>query len=141
MSKPMENGYNGAAGASSIMSDEKIGSIFGSDPLLTTQFLQNVRRKTVLEPETRLMVAILEDAIDCFQTNLLARGVTNVRLFNEAATWILAADSDWIFSFDNICEHLGLDPAYVRQGLIGWMEKELGNQRAERGSERKKLAG
>src|ERR1041385_4583637 len=79
MSKPMENGYNGAAGASSIMSDEKIGSIFGSDPLLTTQFLQNVRRKTVLEPKTRLMVAILEDAIDCFQTNLLARGVTNVR--------------------------------------------------------------
>ena len=142
MSKTASNPFWHAPTSSSggATTEDKIGPLFGSDPLLPTQFLQTMRRKTLLEPETRLMVAILEDAIDCFQTNLLRRDVQGSRVFNEAASWILATDNEWVFSFQNICEYLALDPAYVRQGLIRWMERTLANQRGSRGWERKKIA-
>ena len=34
-------------------------------------------------------------------------------------------NSDWPFSFENICEVLGFDPAYLRQGLLRWKRKKL----------------
>ncbi|HEY7164616.1 MAG TPA: hypothetical protein VIB79_08650 [Candidatus Binatia bacterium] len=129
-----------AGTASGLGAEEKIGSLFGSDPLLATQFLQTMRRKTLLEPETKLMVAILEDAIDCFQANALGRDVRSRRLFNEAAAWILAAENEWVFSFQNICEHLALDPAYVRRGLFRSIDKQLAQQHTSRGWERRKIA-
>ena len=33
----------------------------------------------------------------------------------------MEADGDWVFSFENICEALGFNPAYVRKGLLRWM--------------------
>jgi hypothetical protein len=29
----------------------------------------------------------------------------------------MARGNDWIFSFDSVCDLLGLDPEYVRRGL------------------------
>src|ERR1044072_2249514 len=125
MSKPMENRENRVVSKSGLnaVNDDRIGSMFGSDPLLAAQVLQTMRRKTLLEPETKLMVAILQDAIDSFQTNLLARDARSARLVNEAAAWIMATDAEWVFSFQNICEPLSLDPSYVRHGLIRWMNR------------------
>ena len=71
------------------------------------------------------MLAILEDAIHCFQDNLLTQNVRSRRLFEEAEEWIVEADGDWVFSFENICEALGFNPAYVRQGLLRWMANKL----------------
>jgi hypothetical protein len=36
--------------------------------------------------------------------------------FLEVEKWIVGG-GNWIFSFDNLCELLGLDPEYVRRGL------------------------
>jgi hypothetical protein len=78
----------------SLTMDERIGSLFQSDSLLVAQYFETLRRKTLFEPEKRLMLAILEDAINCFQDNLLAQDVRNSRLFHEAEEWIVEADSD-----------------------------------------------
>lgn len=69
------------------------------------------------------MLAILEDAIACFQKYVLARDARGKTLFRDAEEWILEEGSDWIFSFENICEVLGLDPKYLRQGLVRWKER------------------
>src|SRR5436189_266173 len=124
MSKAMKTGFGQGStpSRSSLTADEKLGSIFGSDSLLSADFFQTMRRKTHLEPETQLMIAILEDAIECFQKHLFAKDVRNDKLFNDARAWILDSESDWVFSFENICEHLTLDSGYVRQGLIHWIE-------------------
>jgi hypothetical protein len=82
----------------SLTMDERIGSLFQSDSLLVAQYFETLRRKTLFEPEKRLMLAILEDAINCFQDNLLAQDVRNSRLFHEAEEWIVEADSDGVFS-------------------------------------------
>src|ERR1700747_1527968 len=104
---------------------ERIGALFQPDSLLSAHYFETLRRKTLLEPEKRLMLAILEDAIHCFQDNLLTQNVRSRRLFEEAEQWIVEADGDWIFSFENICEALGFNPAYLREGLLGWMKKKL----------------
>jgi hypothetical protein len=105
--------------------DERIGFLFQPDSLLSAHYFGTLRRKTNSEPEKRLMLAILEDAIHCFQDNLFARNVRSRRLFEEAEQWIVEADGDWVFSFENICEALEFNPAYVRQGLLRWMANKL----------------
>ena len=109
--------------------DERIGALFQPDSLLSAHYFETLRRKTILEPEKRLMLAILEDAVDCFQNNVLAQSLKSRRLFEEAEEWIVEVDGDWVFSFENICEVLGFNPAYVRQGLLRWMENKLPKHR------------
>jgi len=108
---------------SSLTMDEKIASLFQPDTLLSAQYYGNLRRRNLLQPEMQLALAILEDAINCFQENLTAESGKRKKLFNEAEEWILEEDGDWIFSFRNVCEHLGFNPAYLRQGLLRWKQE------------------
>jgi hypothetical protein len=105
--------------------EKKMISLFEPDTLLSAQYLENLRRKTLLEPEKRLMLAVLEDAINCFQVNVMARSGRRKKLFNESEDWIMGWDDDWIFSFVSVCELLGFNPEYVRRGLLRWKEKKL----------------
>jgi hypothetical protein len=126
---------------SSFTADERVSSLFQPDTLLSTQYFENLRRKTLLEPEKRLMLAILEDGIQCYFDNLHAGGGKKRRLFEDAETWIVASDDDWVFSFESVCDALGLNPEYVREGLLRWREKS-GNPRRGLNSEAPaKLAG
>jgi hypothetical protein len=71
------------------------------------------------------MLAILGDAIVNFQENALAKDGRRRNLFREAKDWIFDEEANWLFSFENICEVLGLDPAYVRGGLLRWSASKL----------------
>ena len=118
--------------SSSFDTEEKITSLFEPDTLVSAQYFQNFRRKTCLEPEKRLILAMLEDAVSCFQVHVTARSRKGKTLFNEAEEWIMIKHDDWIFSFASVCEMLGFNPEYVRQGLRGWKQKTLANHtRAE----------
>ena len=121
--------------------DEKLASLFQPDTLLSAQYFDNLRRKTLLEPEKRLILALLEDAIHCFQDNLSAQTVRKKKLFDETENWIVETDGDWIFSFDHVCETLGFSPEYVRQGLLRWKEKHRPKRLEAQPWEGKKLAG
>ena len=121
--------------------DEKLASLFQPDTLLSSQYFDSLRRKTLLEPEKRLMLALLEDAIHCFQDNLSAQTARKKKLFDETEDWIVETDGDWIFSFDHVCETLGFTPEYVRQGLLRWKERRRPNRLEARPWEGKKLAG
>jgi hypothetical protein len=99
---------------------------FLPDTVSPAQYLETVRRKTHLEADQELMLAVLEDAITCFQLHFAARDKIKTRLFREAEEWILLQEkSDWLFSFDNICETLGLNPGYIREGLLRWRQFRL----------------
>jgi len=121
--------------------DEKLASLFQPDTVLSAQYFDNLRRKTVLEPEKRLMLALLEDAIHCFQDNLPAQTARKKKLLEETEDWIRESDGDWIFSFDQVCEALGFTPDYVRQGLLRWKEKQKRKPATARHWEGNKLAG
>lgn len=111
----------------SINAEARIDSLFEPDTLLSAQYIENLRRRTLFEPEKRLMLAMLEDAINCFQAYVTVQGGRRQKLFNDAEEWIVRMDDDWIFSFVNICETLEFNPEYIRQGLRRWKQKKLAN--------------
>lgn len=115
----------------SLSAEEKVCSLFQPDTLLPAQFYDTVQRKRRLMPEYRLMLAVLEDAISCFQKYLAARDEREKKLFREAEEWVLEEDSDWVFSFDNTCEVLGFDPRYIRRELLRWKERKVVRSRAQ----------
>ncbi len=124
-----------------VVHDDRIASLFQPDAQLSAQYFDNLRRKTLFEPEKRLMLAILEDGIHSYQDNLTASHGKRERDFDEAAAWIVDADSDWVFSFANVCDALGLSPEYLRQGLLRWKEKNDKATRPSRHVDAEKLAG
>ena len=93
--------------------------MFEPDTLLPEQFFSLLGRKPP-QGEKRLLLAMLEDAVHCFQTYLLARKPHERRLFQEAEEWIDSGDSQWFFSFENICEILGIHPGGLRDALKQW---------------------
>jgi hypothetical protein len=125
---------------SRLSTDARIVSLFEPDALVPAQYFEQLRRKTIWEPEKRLMLAVFEDAVNCFQDNLWEQSGKRKKSFDEVEEWILAKDGDWIFSFENICEVLGFNPDYVRQGLLRWKEQKLSRQPTE-DRERKKRVG
>jgi hypothetical protein len=82
------------------------------------QYLDTFRRAEYLEPEKALIAAILEDAIHEYHKYRDARDAAGKERFREAEEWIMHEGDEWIFSFDNVCEFLGLDPEYLRRGLL-----------------------
>ncbi len=112
---------------SGLSIEEKSGGLFQPDTILAAQYSQAVRARAYLEPEKRLMLAILEDAVSSFQKHLYARDRKRRMLFDEAETWILDQGRDSFFAFENVCEILGFDPRYIRAGLRQWKEKRIAN--------------
>jgi hypothetical protein len=110
---------------SSIEVEEKISSLFEPDTSLAANYFDALRRKTILEPEKRLLLAVMKDAIDCYQVHVMAQSGKRQRLFREAEEWIMERDSNWVFSFVNICDVLQLQPEYLRRGLLRWKDKKL----------------
>ena len=95
---------------------ENILTLFGSDAAMPEQFAETFRSKR-LQPEKALLLAVLEDAIECFLTDYAAKDRAGKEQFQEAEEWIMQTGDDWTFSFENVCELLGFDPEYLRQGL------------------------
>jgi hypothetical protein len=100
--------------------EERVSSLFQPDTLLPDQYLDTFRRKLYLEPEKKLMLAILEDAIACYQKYLFARDVKGKALFREAEEWVEEGSGRSVFGFDSVCETLGLNPDYLRRGMTDW---------------------
>jgi hypothetical protein len=105
--------------------EERVTSLFQPDTLLPEQYLETFRRKLHLEPEKKLMLAVLEDAIACYQKYIVARDGKGKILFQETEEWVLDGNGDWLFSFANVCDTLGFDPDYLRRGLLEWKTKRL----------------
>ena len=105
--------------------EERVTSLFQPDTLLPDQYLDTFRRKLHLEPEKKLMLAILEDAIACYQKYLFARDSKGKALFREAEEWVEEVGGTNVFSFDSVSEALGLNPDYLRRGLIDWKNSAL----------------
>jgi hypothetical protein len=105
--------------------EERVTSLFQPDTLLPDQYLDTFRRKLHLEPEKKLMLAILEDAIACYQKYLFARDSKGKALFQEAEEWVEETGGAGVFSFDSVCETLGLNPDYLRRGMSDWKKSAL----------------
>jgi hypothetical protein len=103
--------------------DERLAGLFQPDTLLPSQFFDRVRRRSEHDGERRLMIAVLEDAVDVFRKQAGADDERGQQLFREAEEWIEDPDRTWLFSFQNTCDVLDLDADYLRRGLRAWKAK------------------
>jgi len=93
--------------------------MFQPDTPMPDQYIKTVFSTTHLEGEKRLMVAVMEDAISCYRDYISTRDRREEKLFYEAAGWIFSRnDDEYLLSFHNVCETIGLDPDYIREGLL-----------------------
>lgn len=109
------------AAIGNLFSSDDSGRLFEPDTVLAAQFYATFKGSPYKEPELRLMAAVLEDAISCLSIKMRPATARQRKQLEEARHWFAAEDdSEWIFSFKNICEALGINPAYLRRGLMQW---------------------
>jgi hypothetical protein len=108
----------------------EFGKLFEPDALVTGQYYDTTRRTHYAKPELRLMAAVLEDAVAIVTIDQHKSTKEQRREFEEALEWITRSDQhDWLFSFPNICDCLGINAVYLRHGLMRKLA-ELNNGRS-----------
>ena len=104
---------------------DRLAGLFEPDVLLPAQYFAAFRRAGGLERERLLMLAVLEDAIDCYQKYAHTRDPRGHQMFEESREWVTSDDRTWLFSFENICEILGIHPGRLRDALKQWKAQQI----------------
>ena len=110
--------------ADNVVSDT-FAHLLQPDTLLPSQYFAALRRKGAHEPERRLVIAVLQDAVDCFQKHVEARDRKARQLYLDAEEWISSEDRSWPFSFENVCDLLQINSEYLRHGLMAWRDRHF----------------
>ncbi|MFQ5666854.1 MAG: hypothetical protein ACE5I7_10535 [Candidatus Binatia bacterium] len=100
--------------------------LLAANAVLPEQFWSVEGSATERSGEQALMWAVLADGIECYRRNAHAASLQQRSEFLEAEAWIFSTDWDWPFSFVNLCEAFGFDPAAVREVLERWKHKRTG---------------
>jgi len=86
-----------------------------------------------LTGEQRLMLALLADAINVYQQGVMSRNTRKRLLFIDAERWIMAAAKcRHAFSFDTVCDALGINPPVLRRRMLTWKHEVRRNVETHR---------
>ncbi|SRR5579885_3336971 len=101
-------------------SDAILDGVIGLHQILPSQFYDNSGGHR-LTGEQRLMLALLADAINVYQQGVTSRSTRKRLLYVDSERWIMAESPNrYCFSFENVCESLGINPAVLRRRMIAW---------------------
>lgn len=100
------------------MYDDFLARILEPDVFLPSQFYGTGGLSRHLDGEKRLMIAILKDAVECLNKYRDARSSSGHVHYQNALEWVEDEGTEWLFSFNNICDLLGFDPDYLRKVLL-----------------------
>ena len=103
--------------------DSALDGIVGVRQILPCQYYDSARGSR-LTGEQRLMLALLADAINVYQQGVLAKGTRKRLLYVDAERWIMASGViRHTFSFDTVCDALGINPTVLRRGMVAWKHR------------------
>jgi len=103
-----------------LTSDTAVERFVGLNQVLPSQYF-DVSGGHRLSGEQRLMLALLADAINVYQQGVLSRNTRKRLLFIDAERWITAgAKCHHAFSFDTVCDALGINPSMLRRRMLAW---------------------
>ena len=84
-------------------------------------------------PERALMAALLFDAVQAYLCYVMLDSAKQTKSrYKEAFNWVHNPTSEYIFSFENVCEALGIDHNFLRLGLINVVNSREDYKRARR---------
>jgi hypothetical protein len=107
------------------------GDELRADAVMPVQFYPARRASVSVEPILRLMDAVLVDAVRCFRRNFEARHRDGRQEFREAQFWIFHDKRSGPFSFEDVCDALGVDPRRLRDLIVRW-ENDRGSSDRQR---------
>ena len=89
--------------------------------MLPAQYLRRAGLRTI-EPHRRLMAAVLQTVVDDYRGSAYRRQAgfgpsQNQKEARRATDYVASTDRDWPFSFENLCEALGVDASCLRREL------------------------
>jgi hypothetical protein len=103
-----------------LSSDTAVERFVGLNQILPSQYF-DVSGGHRLTGEQRLMLALLADAINVYQQGVLSRNTRKRLLFVDAERWITAsAKCRHAFSFDTVCDALGINSSVLRRRMLAW---------------------
>ncbi len=113
-----------------------VASEFGyqeSFQILISDDLGTEQKGYAYGPERALMLAMLFDAVQAYICYAqLPQNKKMSSQYRESFNWIHAKSKDYIFSFTNVCEALGMNPDYLRLGLLNLVNTNVEHKRARR---------
>lgn len=88
---------------------------------------QYASRARLGEPHKRLMAAVLRAVVDDCRggsdyRRATGQGVVDAGSVRKAIAYVASTDRTWPFSFENLCDALGLNAAALRHALVGMRE-------------------
>jgi hypothetical protein len=103
-----------------LSSDTAVERFVGLNQILPSQYF-DVSAGHRLTGEQRLMLALLADALNVYQQGVLSRNTRKRLLFIDAERWISAGPNvHHAFSFDTVCDALGINPSVLRRRMLAW---------------------
>ena len=102
-------------------SDSDSGNLF-STPILPEQYYEIYRGdrfQRADNAEKKLLSAILLDGVKSFIRAASETFGKSTQSFEQscALSWVYSHEREYVFSFENVCENLGINPDYLRDGL------------------------
>jgi hypothetical protein len=92
-----------------------------AEAALPEQFADIWHRSRAISPEKALVLAVLWEAVIDLAKYRFAARRRQQRFYWEAYDWVASDDRTWAYSFENLCDAVGLTPEPVRQRLLGDM--------------------
>jgi hypothetical protein len=99
------------------MSNEHESTLFEPEVILPGQLSLGARCDGSTSGARALMSAVLADAMLCIERGRRRRHHRTRQLAAEAETWMRSDCRDWLYSFANICDVLGIDADALRARL------------------------
>lgn len=105
--------------------EERSVSPFFPDMLLPAQFFSDHLLVGKASGEMALRWAVFADGLKQYWKLAADPSAHTSPEFQEEEGWMLANDTEWPFSFTNLCETFGLNPQSVRNVLVAWKNTHL----------------
>ena len=91
--------------------------------LLPVQYLRKAGNRRI-DPQRRLMVAVLQTVIDDCEGSRSRQSAgrpapRDGKAYTDARAYLASTDREWPFTFENLCDALGLDAGAFRRRLMG----------------------
>lgn len=90
----------------------------GFDGEVCVRYEAVYKRAEPASGERRLLLAVLEDGIRTLLKNAQATRGRGLNLRREALGWLMTGARTDVFSFEGICETLGIDAARLRERVL-----------------------
>ena len=87
--------------------------------VLPAQYFGQLRIDASQTPTGRLAYAVLMSAVNDYQYHANAAGRATRKNWHDAATWLFGGQ-EGAFTFDFVCQVLGIEPNYLRPRLRAW---------------------